>query len=221
MLSGWPPKAASRFEKTPAAAMYALPLPPSSPGHPRTLTVPDRPVDDRYSLTASAAATAPAPYKWWPQPWPWGSPASLAGRTASGCWLMSERASNSAMKPTSGLPEPNDATNAVGRPATFSSIAKPLSFKYFLIRAAERSSWNASSGVFQTPLAKSVSSELFRSITSRYFASGMLILSSSICEIYGDLQRRLRSAVIANTCGSSCFLRLNIPGSRKIPSASA
>ena len=60
--------AASSAYHAPSRAIYALPAPPSSPGQPKYITVPDLPLSSRYFFTATAAASEPAPSRLCPQP---------------------------------------------------------------------------------------------------------------------------------------------------------
>jgi len=82
-----------------------------------------------------AAATDAVPRRLCPHPWP-GSPSTRAFFSGTSNCERPGSASYSAMMPMIGLPEPHDATNAVGMPATPSCTSNPAAFSSATCAAA-------------------------------------------------------------------------------------
>ncbi len=140
---------ASNFVHSPSRAMYAFPLPPSSPGQPKNTIVPSWPLCCRYSLTANAAASEPTPRRLWPQPWP--LPSGIMGFfsvTPEAC-ERPDRASNSPKMPITGLPLPNEPQKAVSIPLSFSVTVKPCSRSTLQYSSVALNSLRESSGFSQ------------------------------------------------------------------------
>ena len=114
----------------PARAMYTLPPPPSSAGVPYTRTVPLILLAFIQSITEMPAATEAAPKRWCPQACP-APPTTTGLRTETASWDTPGSASNSAMIPITGLPDPYSATKAVGIPATPAVTLNPASERVF------------------------------------------------------------------------------------------
>src|SRR2546426_2846121 len=154
--------AACASAKTPRSRSRILPPPRSSAGVPTTLTV--RPMSSATRAAAVPAPTAMAAIRLCPQAWP-----------------MPGRQSYSAHRARWSGPEPPRATNAVGRPPTPRSTAKPAASRASAHHAAARSSSKASSGWAWMRWLSATRRSRLAAIRSRTAALASMGTSGSSC----------------------------------------